>query len=169
MFADYDPYIQRNLFQGFDVQKQHYYSRGHLTPNNDFSTDAERELTMINTNVAPQWQEFNSQNWVVVESAVQAYSKSWRAYVFTGTGKNGRAFNLSVRAWINFELVLPQFPNFFVLNNIFFSCIEAYYLLVWDACTPSDGKSMHKLQLRNIQGVLKKTKHKFNRVSRIKC
>ena len=88
MFEDYEPYTQRNLFPGFNVQQQHFYSRGHLTPNNDFGTDEERELTMVNTNVAPQWQAFNSQNWVVVENAVTTYSNARRLYVFTGTGKN---------------------------------------------------------------------------------
>ena len=111
MFVDYDSSKQMNLFPGYNTQQQHFYSRGHLTPNNDFGTDAERALTMINTNVAPQWQAFNSQNWVVVENAVTTYSNTRRLYVFTGTGKSGTAFDLSVRTWKNFELVI--FPTFF--------------------------------------------------------
>ena len=103
MFLDYESFLQIDLFPGFNLQQQHFYSRGHLTPNNDFGTDEERELTMVNTNVAPQWQEFNSQNWVVVENAVTTYSNIRRLYVFTGTGKNGKAFNISVLVWINFE------------------------------------------------------------------
>ena len=119
VIEDYDPYIQRNLLPGFNVEQQHFYSRGHLTPNSDFGTDEERKLTMINTNVAPQWQRFKSQNWVVVESAVTTYSKTRRLYVFTGTCKNGKAFNLSVRVWINFEQVLSHFPTlFYAIVNI---------------------------------------------------
>ena len=49
----------------------------------------ERHLTMVNTNIAPQWQLFNSQNWAVLEGAVTTYSnrKNRIVYVFTGTGK----------------------------------------------------------------------------------
>ena len=40
------------------------------------------------TNVAPQWQEFNAQNWAAVENAVKAYVQAVGrgVYVFTGTG-----------------------------------------------------------------------------------
>ena len=40
------------------------------------------------TNVAPQWQKFNGQNWAKVEEAVKEYVKAKKTdlYVFTGTG-----------------------------------------------------------------------------------
>ena len=130
MLVDYDPSKQTKLVPGYNQRQQRFYSRGHLTPNSDFGTNAEREFTMVNTNVAPQWQAFNSKNWVVVENAVTTYSNRRRLYVFTGTGKNGKAFNLSVRVWINFEQVLLQFPNVSFLNIDYFSHWSIYYFFV---------------------------------------
>jgi DNA/RNA endonuclease G (NUC1) len=51
--------------------------------------DEERALTMVNTNIAPQWQLFNAQNWATLERAVRSYSSDnkRRVYVVTGTGK----------------------------------------------------------------------------------
>ncbi|XP_028413062.1 uncharacterized protein LOC114535923 isoform X1 [Dendronephthya gigantea] len=102
---DYDPYKQKNIVPNFNPQTEYFYSRGHLTPNNVFDTDEKRELTMINTNIAPQWQVFNSQNWAVVEKAVRSYSSNNRqrpVYVVTGTGgtlldKNGHKLLLNER------------------------------------------------------------------------
>jgi DNA/RNA endonuclease G (NUC1) len=44
---------------------------------------------MINTNVAPQWQQFNGINWAALEDAVRKYvdRNKHGVYVFTGTGK----------------------------------------------------------------------------------
>ncbi len=86
---DYEIYSQKDIVPDFDPAKQRFYGRGHLTPNGAFATDAERTLTMINTNIAPQWQLFNAQNWATLESAVRSYSNARRrkVYVFTGTGK----------------------------------------------------------------------------------
>ena len=49
----------------------------------------ERELTMVNTNIAPQWQRFNGGNWAVLEGAVRTYAATMKRklFVFTGTGK----------------------------------------------------------------------------------
>ncbi len=87
--ADYDPSKQEGIVPDYDPMKEHFYSRGHLTPNGAFATDAERRITMINTNIAPQWQKFNGLNWGAVEGAVRTYSNNRRrkVYVFTGTGK----------------------------------------------------------------------------------
>ena len=67
----------------------YFCSRGHLTPNGAFDTKDERDITFKMTNAAPQWQEFNSENWAAVENAVKDYvqKKKREVYVFTGTGK----------------------------------------------------------------------------------
>ena len=67
----------------------YFCSRGHLTPNGAFNTRAERDLTFIMTNVAPQWQAFNGGNWAAVEQAVKKYVQAvgHDVYVFTGIGK----------------------------------------------------------------------------------
>ncbi len=87
--ADYEMYIQKGIVPDFDPTKGYFYSRGHLTPNGAFATDAERRITWINTNIAPQWQTFNGENWGALEGAVRTYSNNHRrkVYVFTGTGK----------------------------------------------------------------------------------
>ena len=89
MKVDYSVDKQKGIVPDFDPKKEHFYSRGHLTPNAAFAASDERQLTMINTNIAPQWQKFNSKNWAVVERAVRSYSsdKKRKVYVFTGTGK----------------------------------------------------------------------------------
>ena len=68
---------------------QYFCSRGHLTPKGAFDTQDERDLTFIMTNVAPQWQQFNGENWRKVEEAVKEYVQAvgHEVYVFTGTGK----------------------------------------------------------------------------------
>ena len=68
---------------------EYFCSRGHLTPSGAFNTEAERKLTFIMTNVAPQWQPFNEGNWAAVEQAVKNYVQCVQhdVYVFTGTGK----------------------------------------------------------------------------------
>jgi len=85
---DYETQAQNGLFPNFDEKKNQFCSRGHLTPNADFKDKAERELTMVNTNIAPQWQPFNGGNWAGVEDAVRKYAEANKRqlYVFTGTG-----------------------------------------------------------------------------------
>ena len=72
-----------------DAIDPYFCSRGHLAPSGAFNTEAERELTFIMTNVAPQWQAFNGGNWNAVEMAVKSYVNNvgHDVYVFTGTGK----------------------------------------------------------------------------------
>ena len=86
--ADYDPYDQRDLFDNYNIEKQYFCAKGHLTPNADFSTEDERYLTMITTNIAPQWQKFNSVNWAELERGVRTCAETNRRnlYVFTGVG-----------------------------------------------------------------------------------
>ena len=86
---DYDPYSQGGLFDNYDIKKQFFLAKGHLTPNADFNTDDERLLTMITTNIAPQWQKFNGQNWQEMEKGVRKCASASRRnlYVFTGVGK----------------------------------------------------------------------------------
>lgn len=76
-----------NLRNPEDRNQQRFYSRGHLTPFSDLINYP--ELTNINTNIAPQWQLFNSGNWRVMEEAIPKYTKEVQRNVFvaTGTGK----------------------------------------------------------------------------------
>ncbi|KAK3740661.1 hypothetical protein QZH41_006820 [Actinostola sp. cb2023] len=100
---------QSALYPNFNTNKQQFCSRGHLTPNADFSTADERELTMINTNIAPQWQLFNGGNWAFLEAAVRDYatSVSRPVYVFTGVG--GQAKNGAVDIKLQGTIVVPQY------------------------------------------------------------
>ena len=86
--GDYDPYEQSGLYDNYDVRNQYFCAKGHLTPNADFNLDNERELTMITTNIAPQWQKFNSINWAGLEAAVRQYATNVNrnVFVFTGVG-----------------------------------------------------------------------------------
>jgi len=79
---------QWGLYENYDSQNQQFFARGHLTPNADFSKQEERELTMITTNIAPQWQRFNGGNWNNLETAMRLYANNTQRalYVFTGTG-----------------------------------------------------------------------------------
>ena len=85
---DYEPYSQRGLYENYNIANQYYCARGHLTPNADFTREEERWLTMITTNIAPQWQKFNSLNWALLEAAVRNYATraNRNVYVFTGVG-----------------------------------------------------------------------------------
>lgn len=96
---DYDPYGQAGLYDNYNIRNQYYCSKGHLTPNADFSTDAERSLTMITTNIAPQWQKFNSMNWAELERALRTYAQrnQRNLYVFTGVGWFQSSSNLNTR------------------------------------------------------------------------
>ena len=59
--SDYKITMQKKILgKYYDGNKQRFFSRGHLTPNSDYYTPKERQLTMINTNIAPQWQQFNA-------------------------------------------------------------------------------------------------------------
>ena len=80
---------QWGLYENYNGQKQQFFARGHLTPNADFNTEGERELTMITTNIAPQWQRFNAGNWNNLETAIRQYATNnlQALYVFTGTGR----------------------------------------------------------------------------------
>jgi len=77
------------MYDNFNAQNEHFLSRGHLTPNADFTDATDREMTMVNTNIAPQWQRFNAKNWATLEAAVRAYATAVNRniYVFTGVCK----------------------------------------------------------------------------------
>ncbi|CAH3044356.1 unnamed protein product [Porites lobata] len=87
-----DDYLTKNqggLYNNFKPPpSRRYLARGHLVPNADFGSDAERALTFIMTNVAPQWQLFNMGNWYALERAIRTYvnRKNRNVYVFTGVG-----------------------------------------------------------------------------------
>ena len=87
---DYVARNQRGLYINFKPPPgQQYLARGHLVPNADFGSDAERALTFIMTNVAPKWQLFNMGNWFALEKAIRTYvnRKRRNVYVFSGVGK----------------------------------------------------------------------------------
>lgn len=51
--------------------RQHFLSRGHLTPKADFVYGFEQAATFHFINAAPQWQIFNGGNWVKLEMAIR--------------------------------------------------------------------------------------------------
>lgn len=61
--------------------KDHFMSRGHLTPKADFVFGCEQAATFHYINAAPQWQIFNGGNWASVEenvrSLVAAHEDRW--------------------------------------------------------------------------------------------
>lgn len=85
---DYRSDKQIGLYPNYNTKNDQFLSRGHLVANGDFFAKKEKELTFINTNIAPQWQLFNGGNWANVEKAVRDYAKNATrdVYVFTGTG-----------------------------------------------------------------------------------
>ena len=97
-----------------DKKRNTFFARGHLTPKSDFRSPEGRDLTMINTNIAPQWQEFNAKNWAVLENAVRSYAanKKKTVYVFTGTGNVRSIQNL----YIHVDFTIPE--NFYLYNII---------------------------------------------------
>ena len=48
-------------------ERSHYFARGHMAPDADFSTEMEEDATYYFINVVPQWQAFNNGNWKVSE------------------------------------------------------------------------------------------------------
>ncbi|CAH3167579.1 unnamed protein product [Porites lobata] len=106
---DYDPYSQKGLFDNYDIQKQYFLAKGHLTPNADFNTDDERLLTMITTNIAPQGQKFNSENWSGLERGVRrcASFSNRNLYVFTGVEKQ-RTTVKEVQQFFEVRLLTPS-------------------------------------------------------------
>ncbi|KAK3753496.1 hypothetical protein QZH41_017995 [Actinostola sp. cb2023] len=100
---------QSALYPNFNTNKQQFCSRGHLTPNADFSTADERKLTMINTNIAPQWQLFNGMNWAFLEAAVRKYATNVNRPVYVFTGVGGQAKNGVVDIKLQGTIVAPQY------------------------------------------------------------
>ena len=91
-------------------RKNRFYSRGHLTPNADFLTRNGRKLTMVNTNIAPQWQLFNGGNWANLENAVRKYSDKERKQVFVFTGTGGTVNNsVQKPILLNNRVVVPKY------------------------------------------------------------
>ena len=110
---DYDPFNQGAIVPHFNYQLNYFYGRGHLTPNGDFATLGERELTMVNTNIAPQWQPFNAENWATLEAAVRRYAdaKKNKVFVFTGTGGTTyqRVNGQEVPMLLNQRVLVPRY------------------------------------------------------------
>jgi len=99
---------QMNLYANYDMAKQQFYARGHLTPNADFITEQGRAFTMITTNIAPQWQLFNAGNWNNLEKAIRRYATNTdhALYVFTGTGGAAKPFDGDIK--LNERVLVPK-------------------------------------------------------------
>lgn len=78
---------QNQIIDNYNQQQQYFFSRGHLTPNADFADADRRSYTMVTTNIAPQWQLFNAQNWSEMERLLRGFAtqENHPLYVFTGT------------------------------------------------------------------------------------
>ena len=89
LHGDYTINNQDNLNINFNIVRNQFCARGHLTPNADFSDGNERARTYVTTNIAPQWQLFNGGNWQVLETIIRGYATSSKNHLFviTGTSK----------------------------------------------------------------------------------
>lgn len=101
---DYDPYSQGGLFNNYDIKKQYFLAKGHLTPNADFNTDDERLLTMITTNIAPQWQKLTART-----------GKKWRK-VYENAQVLAEEIYTFLLVWVSSEpsvcqCICQQFPD----------------------------------------------------------
>lgn len=103
--SQYKQKDQKGLYANYLSTNEAFLSRGHYTPSGDFNTMAARQLTFINTNIAPQWQENNGGNWCKFEESLTIYTNGLKSgtkklYIFTGTGmiqnlkKDFLSFNL---------------------------------------------------------------------------
>ena len=89
LHGDYTINNQDNLNINFNIVRNQFCARGHLTPNADFSDGNERARTYVTTNIAPQWQLFNGGNWQRLETIIRGYATSSKnhQFVITGTSK----------------------------------------------------------------------------------
>lgn len=71
------------------IEKQQFLTRGHLAAKSDFSFDAQQKATFLFLNSAPQWNNFNSNNWADFEASVQDFSKRKRMTLDCYTGTYG--------------------------------------------------------------------------------
>ncbi|XP_055372967.1 uncharacterized protein LOC129606599 [Condylostylus longicornis] len=71
----------------FDIDKYVYLARGHLAAKTDYVYGVQQLGTFFYINVAPQWQTFNSGNWLAVEDGVRNFIAKKKLYVdlYTGT------------------------------------------------------------------------------------
>ena len=89
LHGDYTTNDQGNLNINFNIERNQFCARGHLTPNADFSDGMERARTYVTTNIAPQWQLFNGGNWQILETIIRGYATFTNNHLFviTGTSK----------------------------------------------------------------------------------
>ncbi|ALC44359.1 CG14118, partial [Drosophila busckii] len=71
----------------FDISKNVYLARGHLSAKTDFVFGAAQQATFFFVNVAPQWQTFNAGNWERIEDSVRKFVATENITVdcYTGT------------------------------------------------------------------------------------
>lgn len=123
---DYSAVKQIRDHPTWDLNKGYFCSRGHLTPNSDFSTLDERKMTFIVTNVAPQWQKFNGGNWAVIERAVAEYAKSKTrdVYVFTGIGEYAFMFPREHEASHSRTMIIKLDHAIFALYGLYVMVLQ---------------------------------------------
>lgn len=66
-----------------------YLARGHLAPAADFNYCATQAASFFYVNVEPEWQKFNSGNWVKIENQVRKLVKELRSPITVYTGVHG--------------------------------------------------------------------------------
>ncbi|XP_022903812.2 uncharacterized protein [Onthophagus taurus] len=79
--------LDENSYKYIAESSDFYLARGHLTAKADFLFGAQQRATFYFVNAAPQWQTFNGQNWMYLESDTRdfAASKNKDLIVYTGT------------------------------------------------------------------------------------
>lgn len=103
-----EDYRQPQVFPNYSSAFNLVLARGHLTPDGDFSPDAD-VLSYTTTNCAPQWQPFNGMNWGNLEKGVRNYSKQRKRNLFIFTGTGGRALNAGKEIKLNGRVLTPKY------------------------------------------------------------
>lgn len=78
---------ENGLGEFFNRSEEIFLTGGHLAPNGDFVYKEWQDASFYYLNVAPQWKQFNSGNWLAVEDEVRSHALHHKKTldVFTGT------------------------------------------------------------------------------------
>ena len=114
----------------------------------------ERELTMVNTNIAPQWQRFNGGNWAVLEAAVRTYSarNNRELFIFTGTGNIHRGMQSLQMTILHCSLhpasIIALFNSWRVFSHVWSTIRLMRY-----SSTNYEVRSSHSTKARKLENV----------------